>query len=114
MMPKLSTAGPCSHNSFWTTPAKTHTSTHVSPDLQVLREQLNCNLPIELVWHTDEEMDMRTLNAIQQQWGNITGMRPAVCCKQLLPMWLSTAWSCLDTRVHPVQTTPPSRKGTDT
>lgn len=39
----------------------------------MLREELGCTLPIELVWHTDNEMDMMTLNAIQQMWGNITG-----------------------------------------
>jgi hypothetical protein len=41
---------------------------------QVLREHLNCTLPIELVWHTPGEMDPTTLSALQELWGPITGV----------------------------------------
>eukprot|EP00879_Flechtneria_rotunda_P023345 GHRR01024695.1.p1 GENE.GHRR01024695.1~~GHRR01024695.1.p1 ORF type:complete len:345 (+),score=119.25 GHRR01024695.1:394-1428(+) len=39
--------------------------------LKVLREVHNCSLPIELVWHTADEMDSSTLAAMQSRWGPI-------------------------------------------
>eukprot|EP00882_Tetradesmus_deserticola_P033742 GHRQ01038567.1.p1 GENE.GHRQ01038567.1~~GHRQ01038567.1.p1 ORF type:complete len:162 (+),score=51.89 GHRQ01038567.1:511-996(+) len=42
--------------------------------LKVLREQLDCKLPVELVWHTAEEMDDGTLAALRQHWGPIVGI----------------------------------------
>jgi hypothetical protein len=41
---------------------------------QVLREVLKCSLPVELVWHTVEEMDAATLAALRQHFGPIVGV----------------------------------------
>lgn len=41
---------------------------------QVLREVLSCHLPIELVWHTREEIDTSTLTVLQDNWGPIIGV----------------------------------------
>eukprot|EP00878_Enallax_costatus_P008903 GHUV01009307.1.p1 GENE.GHUV01009307.1~~GHUV01009307.1.p1 ORF type:complete len:671 (+),score=115.05 GHUV01009307.1:370-2382(+) len=48
------------------------TSTTVT--LKVLREQLNCSLPVELVWHKPNEMDATTLAAMQSSFGPIIGV----------------------------------------
>lgn len=41
---------------------------------QVLREVLNCSLPVELVWHATEEMDNATIAALRRRWGPIVGI----------------------------------------
>jgi hypothetical protein len=40
----------------------------------VLREQLKCSLPVELVWHSSEEMDEATLAALRKHFGPIVGI----------------------------------------
>uniref|UniRef100_A0A383VV11 Mannosyltransferase putative-domain-containing protein n=1 Tax=Tetradesmus obliquus TaxID=3088 RepID=A0A383VV11_TETOB len=42
--------------------------------LKVLREVLNCSLPVELVWHATEEMDNATIAALRRRWGPIVGI----------------------------------------
>lgn len=42
--------------------------------MQVLREQLNCTLPVEVAWHTKEEMDNATLTALDKQFGPVYGL----------------------------------------
>lgn len=42
--------------------------------VQVLREVLNCTLPVELAWHSPSEMDAATLAALQHLWGPIRGL----------------------------------------
>lgn len=42
--------------------------------MQVLREVLNCTLPVELVWHSAAEMDSQTLTVLQSRWGPIKGV----------------------------------------
>jgi hypothetical protein len=42
-------------------------------NLQVLRQVLNCSLPVEVAWQGKAEMDNATLAALQQQFGPLTG-----------------------------------------
>ena len=41
--------------------------------LAVLRRELNCTLPVELVWHGSDEMDARTLAAFEREFAPLRG-----------------------------------------
>jgi hypothetical protein len=43
-------------------------------NMQVLREELKCSLPVELVWHSAHEMDNATLAALRKHFGPIIGI----------------------------------------
>jgi hypothetical protein len=43
------------------------------PLLQVLREELNCTLPVELVWHGPQEMDTATLAGLKKFFDPLEG-----------------------------------------
>jgi hypothetical protein len=45
--------------------------------LRVLRRALNCTLPVELVWHSDKEMDKETLAKFQKEFGPLRGYNVA-------------------------------------
>jgi hypothetical protein len=45
--------------------------------LAVLRRALNCTLPVELVWHSDKEMDRSTLAALAREFGPLRGYNVA-------------------------------------
>ncbi len=48
-------------------------STPQPPGAQVLREELNCTLPIELVWHGTGEMDNATLVGLKKFFDPLEG-----------------------------------------
>jgi hypothetical protein len=41
--------------------------------LRVLRRALNCTLPVELVWHSDKEMDKATLATFKKEYAPLRG-----------------------------------------
>lgn len=49
----------------------------------MLRRQLNCTLPVELVWHGAREMDEPTLAAFKSEFGPLRGYNVAA---ELVPL----------------------------
>lgn len=41
--------------------------------VQVLREVLHCQLPVEVAWQGQQEMDNRTMPSLQQCFGPLSG-----------------------------------------